>query len=267
MLNCIMHRSLCVSAGALLGVLCLVRPAAGQGSDWDATRVQMSRPALQDLLQRLDQSALSSAYSPAMRTHAQSEAAAVRARLTDGDFQTGDRITLRVDGEQELTDTFTVGAGRRLTLPVVGTVDLTGVLRSELEPHLQQLIAKYVRNPVVHARSLIRVAVLGEVVHPGFFTLPSETVLTDAVMVAGGPTKDAKVRGVRILRGGAIIWDGKPLQEAMAAGETLDQLNLVAGDQVEVPAQGNGIFSGPAIYALSVFIGLAATIYGLAKTF
>ena len=262
-----MRRGLGLSVVALLGALGGVQRASAQGGDWDATRVQMTRSALEDLLQALDQSATSSAYSAALRAHAQSEAAAVRTRLAEGDFQTGDRIVLRVDGEQALTDTFTVGAGRVLALPIVGPVDLTGVLRSELEPHLQQVIAKYVRAPTVHARSLIRIAVLGEVGRPGFYTLPSETVLTDALMVAGGPSKGAKIRGVRILRGDATVWDGEPLRQAMAAGRTLDQLSLIAGDEIEVPAQGAGIFSTPVAYAISAFVGLAATIYGLAKAF
>src|SRR5213596_640664 len=44
-------------------------------------------------------------------------AAAIRARLADGDFQPGDRVLLRVDSEPALSDTFTVTPGRTLALP------------------------------------------------------------------------------------------------------------------------------------------------------
>jgi len=202
-----------------------------------------------------------------MRAQAASEAAAVRTRLSDGDFQTGDRIALRVDGEQELTDTFTVGSGRALTLPIVGVVPLTGVLRSELEPHLKDAISKYVRDAMVHARSLIRIAVLGEVVRPGFYTLPSEILVTDALMVAGGPTHDAKVRGVKIMRGDDEVWGGAALQDAMTAGKTLDQMSLVAGDRIEVPARSSGIFSSTGFFVASTLVAMTATIYGLVRGF
>src|SRR5882762_2648527 len=41
------------------------------------------------------------------------QAALIRDRLANGDFQVGDRILIRVDGEPQLSDTFTVQAGPR----------------------------------------------------------------------------------------------------------------------------------------------------------
>src|SRR5712692_3561181 len=42
---------------------------------------------------------------------AHAEAALIRSRLDGGDFQMGDRILLKVEGERQLSDTFTVGPG------------------------------------------------------------------------------------------------------------------------------------------------------------
>jgi protein involved in polysaccharide export with SLBB domain len=242
-----------------------VRPVpAQQGPDWDASRVLMSRAALEDLLARLEESAHSTAYSVALRNQATKEAAAVRERLEAGDFQTGDRIVLSVEGEPTLTDTVTVGPERVLTLPIVGDVPLTGVLHSELERHLTDAIGRFVRNPVVHARSLIRIAVLGEVGKPGFYTVPTETLVTDAVMLAGGPTKNAKLKAMRIVRGDDVaVWEGARLQEAIDEGRTLDQLSLVAGDRIEVPAHAGSIFSVGVLTAVEVLIGIPGTVYGL----
>jgi len=50
----------------------------------------------------------------ATRTHRRYEASLARQRLTDGDFSAGDRVILSVGGEEALTDTFTVRAGRKL---------------------------------------------------------------------------------------------------------------------------------------------------------
>ena len=119
------------------------------------------------------------------------------------DFQVGDRILLLVEGDSALSDTFTVVAGPALHLPNVGEISLAGVRRPDLEMYLTRELGRYLKDPVVHARALIRVSVLGEVERPGFYAVPLDLVLADALMVAGGPTQDAKVDQLRILRGGS----------------------------------------------------------------
>jgi protein involved in polysaccharide export with SLBB domain len=154
---------------------------------------------------------------------------------TPGDFQPGDRILLRVEGDSALSDTFTVVAGPALRLPAIGEIPLAGVRRADLETHLTRELSRYLKDPVVHARALIRVSVLGEVVRPGFYAVPLDLVLADALMAAGGPTQDARVDRLRIVRGESALWGGAPLQSAMARGATLEQLGIRAGDRIEVP--------------------------------
>src|SRR5690348_4047544 len=72
---------------------------------------------------------------------ARPEAALIRSRLESGDFQTGDRILVRVEGEPQLSDTFTVAPGPALELPQVGSLALSGVLRSELQSRLETHLA------------------------------------------------------------------------------------------------------------------------------
>ncbi len=241
------------------------RPAPQQGAEWDPQRVQMTRAALQDLLKRLDAAAASSAYSAAIRDHARLEAAIVRARLAEGDMQIGDRVYLQVDGEQQLTDSFTVGQGRILTLPIVGDVPLTGVLRADLEPHLRDAIGQYVRDPVIHVRSPIRIAILGEVMRQGFYLLPTQTVLSDALMLAGGPSHEAKLENLRIERGDQRVWEGQALQQAIAEGKTLDQLSLQAGDRVRVPARGTWFNATSFRIAATLLVTIPAAIYGVRR--
>jgi len=151
------------------------------------------------------------------------------------DFQAGDRILLRVEGDSALSDTFTVVAGPALRLPAIGEVSLAGVRRADLEAHLTRELSRYLKDPVVHARALIRVSVLGEVVRPGFYAVPLDLVLADALMVAGGPTQDARVDRLRMLRGESALWSGNKLQGAIARGSTLGDLGLRAGDRIDVP--------------------------------
>ena len=227
----------------LLGVcLALVAsPGAAQTREqWDAERTQMTRAQMQQLLADFEQNAESTAYSRTMRERARREATLIRDRLENGDFQVGDRVALYVEGEEELADTFAVTQDTALALPVIGSIGLQGVLRSELQPYLQAEIGRFIRDPVVRAQSLIRVSILGAVGQPGFYPLPATTLLDDAIMMAGGPRADSKLTKVYVERDGEKIWEGESLQVAITQGRTLDQLNLQAGDRIYVPETGKG---------------------------
>ena len=215
-------------------------PVAAQ-EEWDPRRVYMTREALQDLLDRLELTAQSSAYSSTLRDRTWAEAELIRTRLEEGDFQVGDRILLTVENEATLTDTFTVDRGKTLGLPLIGDVSLSGLLRAELETTLTEYVAQFIRDPRVRARSLIPVTITGAVGAPGFYTLPSELRLTDALMFAGGTSPTAEVTEIRIERGDEEIWDEESLQAAITEGRTLDQLSMRAGDLVYVPDGGAGL--------------------------
>lgn len=175
-------------------------------------------------------------------------------------FQVGDRILLRVEGDSVLTDTFTVIAGPALRLPVVGDVALTGVRRADLETYLTRELSRYLKDPVVRARALIRLSVLGEVARPGFYAVPADLVLADALMAAGGPTKDARVEKLRIDRGGGRLWSGARLQAAIARGATVDEMGLRAGDRITVPGRGRDAESTVRILGVLATIPIAVCV-------
>ena len=142
-----------------------------------------------------------------------------------------------------ISDTFAVSEGHILVLQDIGEVPLEGVLRSELEPYVAEYLARYIRNPQVQARSLIPITIVGGVANPGFYTVPSQLRIDDALMIAGGPTALAQLDRLRIERAGRRIWEGAPLQQAIVDGRTLDQLNIRGGDQIHLPARGGTLGS------------------------
>jgi protein involved in polysaccharide export with SLBB domain len=160
---------------------------------------------------------------------------AAQARTTP--FQAGDRILLLVEGDSALSDTFTVVAGPALRLPDIGEISLAGVHRSDLQAHLTRELGRYLKDPVVQARALIRVSVLGQVTHPGYYAVPIDLVLADALMLAGGATQTARVDRLSILRGNSPLWSGNKLQGEIARGATLEELGVRAGDRIQVPGQ------------------------------
>jgi len=150
-------------------------------------------------------------------------------------FQVGDRILLSVEGDSVLSDTFTVVQGPALRLPEIGDISLANVPRSGLESFLKSELGRYINEPVVTARALIRISVMGQVARPGFYAVPVDLVMPDALMVAGGATPDARLEKLQIIRGNSTVWGAAALQTAIARGATLDQLGVRAGDRIEVP--------------------------------
>ncbi len=94
---------------------------------------------------------------------------------------------------------------------------LSGVLRSELEPKVQAYIARFVRNPVVRARPLVRLSFQGDFAHAGYYTVPVDAPLGDAFMAAGGTTTTADMRRMRLERGGREIMNARTVQDAIAS--------------------------------------------------
>jgi protein involved in polysaccharide export with SLBB domain len=209
-----------------------------------------TRQELHEILNELDRTAAAPGASGEMRQHARSNAARIRQRLEEGDFRAGDRIHLEVRGEEGMSGEFTVEPGPTVTLPDVGAISLAGVLRSELEDHLRGELRRFLQNPAVQARSLIRLAVLGEIGNPGFFTLPASLVLEDVVMTAGGPTRNANLDRIRIERAGETIWRDAVLQQAMLDSRTLDQLSLQAGDRIIIPGRSTPLLSPRGVFTV-----------------
>lgn len=244
-------------ASTLMVFLLLASPVGSEAQsllEMDARGAELTRPELTLLLQRLEEAAGAPGYSGALREQASREASFVRERLSKGDFRVGDRVVLEVRGEPQLSDTFTVTSNRALDLPQIGVVSLDGVLRSELQAHLLAALSQFLREPEIRSAALIRVAVLGAVRNPGFYTLPATVLFEEALMSAGGPGPGADVARVSVQRGSDILWAGERLQQAMAEGRTLDQLSLQAGDRILVPQQRPGFFESGVVRTLLVTV-------------
>ncbi len=150
------------------------------------------------------------------------------------EFHVGDRIALTVEGPQTMSDTVVVREGLMLRLVGLGDISLAGVKRSDAQKYLTQQIGKFIRDPIVHATPLIRIAVLGQVGRPGYYTMPSDVLLSDVVMRAGGPTGSADLSRTVVKRGSEDIIPEDSVSSALASGMTIDQLHMAPGDELVV---------------------------------
>ena len=226
------------------------------------TRLESDRAELTRFLAQYDAVALSTAYSEVLRGEGRVRAAFIRERLNAGDFRPGDQIALLIEGGGAVQwDTLTVEAGPLIDVPTLGPILLQGVLRSELEVHLGRELGLFIQTPRVQARALIRVAFLG-VGQPGFYVMPAELPLSEAVMLAGGPGAGVDPGQIRIERGQDVLWSIEELLAPVAEGLTLDDLGLQAGDRIilregSAPGAGGGVLP---ILLGSGFIYLATTV-------
>jgi protein involved in polysaccharide export with SLBB domain len=247
-----------------LGLLLAPGVAAQSADPFISSGREMSRADLQAYLDNLEQTILDDSQGESLREQARARAELIRQRLEAGDFRVGDRIQVQVSGENWTNQspgavppprpvapqpgmaavptgqgsvgvTFAVQSGPSVKLPNIPDISLRGVLRSELEEYLTEQLSQYIRDPQVSAQSLIRVSIFGSVGAPGFYYPGAEQNVGDVIMMAGGPAADANYEEIRIKRGDDQLWGGDELQAVMAEGRTLDQLNFLAGDIIEVP--------------------------------
>ena len=191
------------------------------------------RQALEARAARAESSAVGDSGDP-VRSDRLAEATAIRARLRNGDFHAGDRITVWVNGETALSNTFTVREGNILSIPTIPDISLTGVLRSELRDVVIREIKRFIKNPEVQVTTQIQVAVLGAVGHPGFYSVAPGVPLTELLMTAGGPTPSSDFGRSKIVRGSAVLASAKELKQVLSANKTLDDVGIQTGDQLVI---------------------------------
>lgn len=192
-------------------------------------------------------------------------------------FRVGDRIAITYEPPTSTTaqpgpmagyfsDTLTVRDGLIIRLPIagMGDISLEGVRRGNIQRYLTQQFGKYVRDPVVHATPLVRVSVVGEVGRPGFYFMPSDILLSDAIMKAGGPTGNADPNRSVIKRDGREVLDSRDAAAAITSGKTLDEIGVEPGDEVVVGEKSRLGF-GTALQVASVLIPLAGLLLALAR--
>lgn len=90
---------------------------------------------------------------------------------------------------------YLVDPNGNINFPVLGFVHVAGLTRLEAIVELQELLGAYVQEPVVNIQIRnFKVTVLGQVVRPGSYTMPSDRV---TIMEALGMAGDLSLSGIR----------------------------------------------------------------------
>lgn len=168
----------------------------------------------------------------------------------------GDQVRITVWRNPELSGDFTVAANGTLNHPLYREVQVTGIPMTTVEERLRTFLTRYATNPQFVLLPLVKVVVAGEVRSPNVLSVPPETTVAQAIVLAGGPSERGKLDAVRLQRDGqtTTLDLGRPDSQAAS-------LQVRSGDQITIPRSTNVFrdFLGPT----ASMIGAIASIVGI----
>ena len=115
----------------------------------------------------------------------------------------GDRLTIRVAGEADLTADYLVDGSGNISMPFINTIPVAGMTTAQIEALIAARLRNgYLRAPQVSAQvaTLRPFYILGEVTNSGSFAYQSGITVQNAIAIAGGYTPRADQDRVLITR-------------------------------------------------------------------
>ena len=153
-----------------------------------------------------------------------------------------DVLAVNVWKENELSEELPVRPDGKISLPLIGDVQASGLTPVQLQESIRTRLSIYLVNPtvtvIVKETRSHRFNVVGEVEKPGSFVLGQPLRVLDALALAGGFRDFAKTSGIYVLR---LHANGSPQRfpfnyKQVISGRNLGQnIRLQPGDTVVVP--------------------------------
>ena len=171
----------------------------------------------------------------------------------------GDTINAQLYGTENYEVTLRVNRDGTINLPKLGPRSVAGLTFGELKDDIEhrvdeQLIGTEVSITMGALRS-IQVFVVGDVEHPGGYSLNSLARITHALFSAGGITKIGSLRNIQLKRNGKLVKQ-LDLYALLLNGDSSNDAQLQAGDVVFIPPATtlvgiDGEIRRPALYELA----------------
>lgn len=110
-------------------------------------------------------------------------------------------------GEQPITSsenlyTYLVDKEGNINFPILGKVHAAGLTRQELAKNMEEMISKYVENPLVNVQLLnFKITMMGDVSRPGAYTIKNDRIsILDAIGMAGDLQLTANRKNLLVIR-------------------------------------------------------------------
>lgn len=154
----------------------------------------------------------------------------------------GDLLAINVLHEAELTQKVPVQMDGKITMPLIGEIQASGMAPANLQATIAAKLRDYIKDAevtvVVEEIKSRQFSVMGEVEHPGTFPLARPTTVLDGLAQAGGFRDFAKLTKIHVLRknpdGTTINLPFNYKQVSKGKNES-ENIQLQAGDTIIVP--------------------------------
>ena len=151
----------------------------------------------------------------------------------------GDEIIIQIWGDVQITESLIVGRNGTISPRGIGQQNVAGLSIKEIKNILTQRFSKIysgVKNGGSNATTFVDVTtgnlrqksviVVGEVLKPGNYLIPSTAGVVSAIAKAGGPTQSATLRNVIIRKSGSEKIDTVDLYNYFLTGKVNDPITL-----------------------------------------
>lgn len=112
----------------------------------------------------------------------------------------GDSVKVAVWRNLELSGGFLVADDGTLQHPLYQAIHVANIPLDSVTSRVGAFLTQYTTNPQFVVQPSFRIVVRGEVRNPALYTVPLEMTLGGAIAAAGGPTQDAQLRKVTLVR-------------------------------------------------------------------
>jgi polysaccharide export outer membrane protein len=112
----------------------------------------------------------------------------------------GDQVRITVFRQEEMSCDCVISGNGTVLHPLYRDIPVVGVPLSVVEDRLRSFLTKYLQNPQFVILPLVKVVVRGEVRSPNIYSVPTETTIAQAIMLAGGPTDQGLISKVQVIR-------------------------------------------------------------------
>ena len=153
--------------------------------------------------------------------------------LGDTRLAPGDQVRITVWRKAELSGDFVISPDGTVAHPLYREVRVSGIPLPMVEERLRTFLTRYETNPQFVILPLMRVVVAGEVRQPNILSVPPGTTVSQAIVLAGGPSERGKLETVQLVRENRSV-----TVDLTRPDSDEGQIPVRSGDQVIVDRRG-----------------------------
>lgn len=153
-----------------------------------------------------------------------------------------DVLAIDVWKDSELTRTVTVRPDGKISLPLIGELQVSGLTTASVQRVIAQRLREYISKPqvavIVQEVKSQTYVIVGKIARPGAYGLGKPTTVLEAIAIAGGFLDFAKASKVNIIRrqdGGSAQTLHFDYKKVIKGRNSEQNVELKSGDTIVVP--------------------------------